>query len=39
VIAQGTVRFTPDHPLRASLVRELVRARSRQSAARRKAAG
>jgi uncharacterized protein YdhG (YjbR/CyaY superfamily) len=34
--SKGTIRFQPDRPLPASLVRKLVKARARENAARRK---
>jgi uncharacterized protein YdhG (YjbR/CyaY superfamily) len=34
--AKGTVRFTPDHPLPAALVRKLVRARMKENEERQK---
>ena len=34
--SKGTIRFRPDHPLPASLVAKLVRARARENAAARK---
>ncbi len=36
--SKGTIRFQPDHPLPAALVRKLVRARIAANAARRRAA-
>jgi uncharacterized protein YdhG (YjbR/CyaY superfamily) len=37
--SKGTVRFTPDHPLPAALVRKLIRARMAATAAPRRKAG
>jgi uncharacterized protein YdhG (YjbR/CyaY superfamily) len=34
--AKGTIRFTPDHPLPAALVRQIVRVRMKENEARQK---